>query len=140
LELCFRRPHSQQSIAIGAREIAAADGIPELSEKHFDLLKYLRDEFENNNGNQPNERNMVKAMSELWGGKISTKELYDLFPKQPSSRLVAVSICTSIRAASRYRPRSLCTGSQAWTFAAKADWSLRRHPCSRTGQVSTLGK
>ena len=53
-----------------AREIAAGDGIPELTEKHFDLLNFLRDEFQNNNGNQPNERSMVKAMSKLWGEKI----------------------------------------------------------------------
>ena len=64
-----------------AREIAAGDGIPELTEKHFDLLNFLRDEFQNNNGNQPNERGVVKAMSKLWGEKISTRELYDLFPK-----------------------------------------------------------
>ena len=29
---------------------------------------------------------MVKAMSKLWGEKISTRELYDLFPKQPSKQ------------------------------------------------------
>ncbi|NQV83634.1 MAG: TusE/DsrC/DsvC family sulfur relay protein [Rhodospirillales bacterium] len=74
-----------------AREIAAGDGIAELTEKHFDLLKYLRDQFENHNGNQPNERHMVKAMSELWGEKISTKELYDLFPKQPSKQATCIA-------------------------------------------------
>ena len=45
-----------------ATEIAADDGIADLTEKHWDLINYLRDEFTNNNGNQPNERNMVKAM------------------------------------------------------------------------------
>jgi tRNA 2-thiouridine synthesizing protein E len=74
-----------------AREIAAGDGIPELTKKHFDLLKFLRDEFINNNGNQPNERNMVKAMSALWSIKISTKELYDLFPKQPSKQAAFIA-------------------------------------------------
>jgi len=68
------------------REIASSDGISELTERHFDLINFLRDEFINNNGNQPNERNMVKAMSALWGEKISTKELYNLFPKQPSKQ------------------------------------------------------
>ena len=74
-----------------AREIAAADGISELTEKHFDLLNFLRDEFINNNGNQPNERNMVKAMSALWGTKISTKELYNLYPKQPSKQATLIA-------------------------------------------------
>ena len=74
-----------------AREIATGDGIAELTEKHFDLLNYLRDEFQNNNGNQPNERGMVKAMSKLWGEKISTRELYDLFPKQPSKQATCIA-------------------------------------------------
>ena len=74
-----------------AREIAAGDGIPELTEKHFDLLNYLRDQFENHHGNQPNERNIGKAMSKLWGEKISGKELYDLFPKQPSKQAARIA-------------------------------------------------
>ena len=74
-----------------AREIAAGDGIPELTEKHFDLLNFLRDEFQNNNGNQPNERGMVKAMPKLWGEKISTRELYDLFPKQPAKQATCIA-------------------------------------------------
>ncbi len=73
------------------REIASSDGISELTERHFDLINFLRDEFINNNGNQPNERNMVKAMSALWGEKISTKELYNLFPKQPSKQATCIA-------------------------------------------------
>ena len=74
-----------------AQEIATGDGIPVLTEKHLDLLKFLRNEFINNNGNQPNERNMVKAMSALWNTKISTKVLYDLFPKQPSKQAALIA-------------------------------------------------
>lgn len=74
-----------------AAEIAADDGIPELTDKHWDLINFLRDEFLNNNGNQPNERKMVKAMSAAWGEKISTKELYDLFPKQPSTQATKIA-------------------------------------------------
>ncbi len=69
-----------------AREIATDDGIAELTGKHLDLINYLRGEYFDNNANQPNERGMVKAMSAAWGEKISTKELYDLFPKQPSTQ------------------------------------------------------
>ncbi len=74
-----------------AREIADDDGISELTDKHMDLINYLRDEFLNNNANQPNERNMVKAMSAAWGEKASTKDLYDLFPKQPSTQATKIA-------------------------------------------------
>ncbi len=67
-----------------AAEIAAADGIAELTDRHWSLINYLRDEYLNNNANQPSERHMVKAMSAEWGERISSKDLYDLFPKQPS--------------------------------------------------------
>lgn len=67
-----------------AKEIAEAEDISELTDRHMDVINYLRDEYFNNNANQPNERNMVKAMSKEWGEKISTKDLYDLFLAQPS--------------------------------------------------------
>jgi tRNA 2-thiouridine synthesizing protein E len=44
----------------------------------------LRDEYINNNANQPNERNMVKGLKGDWEGKLTTKELYTLFPKGPA--------------------------------------------------------
>lgn len=69
-----------------AREIATAEGIPDLTQRHWDLINYLRDEYFENNGHQPNERHMVKAMSELWDEKIATKDIYDLFPMQPSKQ------------------------------------------------------
>ncbi len=69
-----------------AKEIALVDGIPELTQRHWDLIHYLREEFLENNGNQPNERHMVKAMAGKWGGAAATKDLYDLFPKQPSKQ------------------------------------------------------
>lgn len=67
-----------------ATEIAASEGIQELTSKHWDLVNYLRDEYINNHGSQPNDRTIVKAMSDRWGSKVDTKQLYDLFQKQPS--------------------------------------------------------
>jgi len=67
-------------------KLIADDESIELTEKHWDLINYLRSEFFENSGNQPNTRNMVKAMSKVWGGKISSKELYDLFPRDPSKQ------------------------------------------------------
>jgi len=68
-----------------ARALADKEGF-ELTEQHWDVLNYLRDEYINNNANQPNDRNMNKAMSEKWGRKVSSKELYDLFPGKPSKQ------------------------------------------------------
>lgn len=68
-----------------AKVIAEQEGV-ELSEKHWDLVNFLRDEFINNSGNQPNTRNIVKAMSEKWGAKIGQKDIYALFPKDPSKQ------------------------------------------------------
>ena len=68
-----------------ARFIADKEGI-ELSEKHWDLINYLRDEYFNNGGSQPNTRSIVKAMSDKWGTKASQKDVYDLFPKDPSKQ------------------------------------------------------
>ena len=73
-----------------AKEIAADEQV-ELTDKHWDLINFLRDEYINNNANQPNERNMVKAMAKIWGEKPSTKDLYDLFPMQPSKQATKIA-------------------------------------------------
>ncbi|GAB6053409.1 sulfurtransferase TusE [Magnetospira thiophila] len=74
-----------------AREMAAAESLGELTERHWDLINFLRSEYFDNAGSQPNERNMVKAMSEAWGEKIGTKDLYDLFPMQPSKQATRIA-------------------------------------------------
>ncbi len=69
-----------------AQVIAAEEGV-ELTEKHWDVINYLRDEYINHGGNQPNTRNMTKAMANAWGGKkLNAKALYDLFPGDPSKQ------------------------------------------------------
>jgi len=68
-----------------AEHMAREEGI-ELSERHWDLIEFLRDEYINNNANQPNTRNILKAMSEKWGQKLAQKDIYDLFPKDPSKQ------------------------------------------------------
>ena len=56
----------------------------ELTDRHWDLINYLRDEYFNNNENQPNTRKIVKAMGEVWGEKISSSDVYDMFAGDPS--------------------------------------------------------
>ncbi len=68
-----------------AAHIAAAEQIT-LTDRHWDLINYLRDEFFNNSQTQPNTRTIMKAMAEKWGEKIDQRALYDLFPLDPSKQ------------------------------------------------------
>jgi len=68
-----------------AKVMAEGEGIA-LTEKHWDLINFLRDEYINNGGNQPNTRNIVKAMSDKWNEKLGQKDVYELFPKDPSKQ------------------------------------------------------
>lgn len=69
-----------------AKAIAAHDNI-ELTDKHWDLINYLREEYVENHGNQPNTRNIIKAMQEKWDDKsVDSKSLYELFPLDPSKQ------------------------------------------------------
>ena len=69
-----------------AKQIAEQEGIV-MTDRHWDLIGYLRDEFLNNAGNQPNTRHIVKALSRKWEDKsVNAKSLYDLFPGDPSKQ------------------------------------------------------
>jgi tRNA 2-thiouridine synthesizing protein E len=67
-----------------ARALAAEDGI-ELTQEHMDVINYLRSEYLENN-EQPMERVINKGMSKIWGRKVSSKDLYVLFPLAPSKQ------------------------------------------------------
>jgi len=69
-----------------ATQIADQEGV-NMTDRHWDLVNYLRDEFLNNGGNQPNTRNIVKALSKKWADKsVNAKSLYELFPGDPSKQ------------------------------------------------------
>jgi tRNA 2-thiouridine synthesizing protein E len=68
-----------------AKALAAEEGI-ELTQQHWDVLEYLRDEYITNNNNQPMERVILKDMSKRWGKKLSSKDMYKLFPLAPSKQ------------------------------------------------------
>ncbi len=75
-----------------AKAIAEAEGIGELTDKHWDVINYLRSEYYDNGGNQPMERAIVKAMAAHWGNKkIKSKDLYNLFPRAPSKQGLRVA-------------------------------------------------
>lgn len=68
-----------------AKHIADEEGV-DLTEQHWDLMNFLRDEYLTNSQNQPNTRNILKAMAAKWDRKLSQKDIYDLFPKDPSKQ------------------------------------------------------
>lgn len=68
-----------------AKFLADDEGI-EMTERHWDFVNYLRDEYMNNNANQPNNRAILKDMGKLWGEKIDSKTMYNLFPGNPSKQ------------------------------------------------------
>jgi len=68
-----------------AKVIAETENL-NLGERHWDVINYLRDEYLNNKGNQPNTRTMVKDLGKLWNEKIDSKTIFDLFPGNPSKQ------------------------------------------------------
>lgn len=67
-------------------QVMAREQNIELSDKHWDVINYLRDEFINHGGNQPNNRALLKALGSKWGRNVTSKEMYDLFPGNPSKQ------------------------------------------------------
>lgn len=74
-----------------AGEIAADEDIEELTERHWDVINFLREEYFENAETQPNDRNIVKAMGKAWGEKVSANDLYQLFPGQPSKQAAKIA-------------------------------------------------
>ena len=69
-----------------AEAIAASEGLT-LTQDHWDVIEYLRDAYINRNGEQPNNRAMLKAMQDKWPErKVDNKTLFDLFPGNPSKQ------------------------------------------------------
>lgn len=67
-------------------EIAKQEGLT-LTQDHWDVIEYLRDQYFNHAGELPNNRHILKAMQEVWPGrKIDNKTLFDLFPGNPSKQ------------------------------------------------------
>lgn len=60
-----------------APEIARAEGIDQLSEDHWRVIKFMRTEYEEK-GTGPTVRVLGKTSG------VSVKELYQLFPKGPA--------------------------------------------------------
>lgn len=79
----FMVDHKQWSEDI-ARALAKDEGIEELTERHFDVINFMRQEFEEK-GSGPSFRALKNR------GGIPTKELYQLFPKGPAKKAARVA-------------------------------------------------
>jgi tRNA 2-thiouridine synthesizing protein E len=63
--------------------IAAAEGIT-LTPDHWEVIRFLRDEYQEN-GHTPNFRNMLKGFQAI-RPEADSKFLYDLFPVGPAKQ------------------------------------------------------
>jgi len=68
-----------------ARHMAKLENL-DLTDRHWDVLNYLREEYFSKNEHQPNTRAIVKAMTEQWSQPADQKGLYELFPGDPSKQ------------------------------------------------------
>ena len=68
-----------------AKALADVEGI-ELTDAHWEVINYLREEYVDNGGNQPMERVILKDMGKRLGKKVSSKDMYKLFPLAPSKQ------------------------------------------------------
>ena len=67
-----------------ARVLAAQEQL-ELGERHWDVIRHLREEYVLNGGNQPNTRNLVKAMARAWEIAAGTSTMTPMGGNLPSS-------------------------------------------------------
>jgi len=75
-------------------EIAAAIFVEEeidATEEHWDTVRYVRQCILD--GDEPNERGIMKAMGKKWGRKVSSKEMYEMFPGMPSKQGLKIGGC-----------------------------------------------
>ncbi|MCB1120353.1 MAG: TusE/DsrC/DsvC family sulfur relay protein [Verrucomicrobiae bacterium] len=79
----FMEDHTQWNEDV-AREIAGKVGIPELTDRHFVVLNYMRKAYEEN-GTGPSIRALTKQSG------IPTKELYELFPQGPAKKAARIA-------------------------------------------------
>ena len=73
-----------------AAELFAEEGI-DPTEEHWDTVRYVRECVLE--GDEPNERGIMKAMGKKWGRKVSSKDMYQMFPEMPSKQGLKIGGC-----------------------------------------------
>jgi tRNA 2-thiouridine synthesizing protein E len=67
-----------------ARALAAEEGLAELTERHWAVIRYMREVFDKE-GDAPSIRRLTKESG------VETKELYQLFPKGPAKKAARIA-------------------------------------------------
>ncbi len=67
-----------------AKELAKEEGIEELTDRHWHVIRFMREEYEKT-GQVPTIRRLKNA------GGIPTKELYALFPNGPAKKAARIA-------------------------------------------------
>lgn len=67
-----------------ANELATEIGIDELTERHWQVIEFVRSDYETQ-GDAPTLRRITQM------GGVTTKELYQLFPKGPAKKVAYVA-------------------------------------------------
>ena len=67
-----------------AREVAAIEGIPELTAQHWAVINFMRTVFAKE-GDSPSIRRLTKESG------VDTKALYQLFPKGPAKKAARIA-------------------------------------------------
>ena len=67
-----------------AKELAKEEGIEELTERHWIVIKFMRKVYEEK-GDAPSIRKLTKESG------VATKELYQLFPKGPAKKSARIA-------------------------------------------------
>lgn len=67
-----------------AMELAKQEGIEELTDRHWIVINFMRNEYETK-GDAPSIRKLTKESG------VETKELYKLFPKGPAKKAARIA-------------------------------------------------
>lgn len=67
-----------------AAELAKQEGIEELTDRHWIVIDFMRNEYETK-GDAPSIRKLTKESG------VETKELYKLFPKGPAKKAAKIA-------------------------------------------------
>lgn len=74
----FLKSRSEWSEAV-AYQLAEKENIV-LTDKHWDIIQFVRAEFYTNKGLVPHERYIMRDMEMVWGTSVSISDLNELFP------------------------------------------------------------
>ena len=78
-----------------AIKLAEREGIT-LSQRHWDVIHYMRTEFYSNGGVVPLAHEINRFMGQLWNKTITEQDLKALFPLSPNKQAAKIAGCISM--------------------------------------------